>query len=38
MNKKERQEWHESLTLPGLKAQGFLNQPVDLLIDAAIKE
>ncbi len=26
------------LTLPGLKAQGFLDQPVDLLIDAAIKE
>ncbi|MEG3970346.1 hypothetical protein QUA00_22385 [Microcoleus sp. T2B6] len=28
----------EVLTLLGLKARGFLDQPVDLLIDAAIKE
>ena len=26
------------LTLPGLKARGFLDQSVDLLLDAAIKE
>jgi hypothetical protein len=26
------------LTLPGLKAQGFLDQSVDLLVDAATSE
>jgi len=26
------------LTLPGLKSRGFLDQSVDLLVDAATKE